>query len=483
MKYCFLINYVDLIMEFFGKLSHQIQKEGDECLLVFNSKISEYEKRKFFSADCFPSIKTISKVDWLIKNYEEKQTDFNDVSWKEFFPTFERKSHDLKFDYNNSVEIVSQLYQFLKFVFETEKPDVVINEAPANIFTEIAYHLCKKYNIAYLGFTGSKINGRLDFYDLEHTCSKYEKTFKEMKDIDISESERKFAVDFIKNFVSHKQLPPYVDFQIKNIKSGKINRIKRYIKEEQQIFFLWIRYIFEGKQFALFDYESRAVFKWILFRPWFSFKKNFRILLQKNIFDYLDDNDKFFLFPLHLQPESSTSVLATYFCNQLNTIKNIAFALPFPYKLYVKEHPSAVGTRTRNFYKEIKKLPNAVLVSSCENVENLVKRSQGIVTLTSTIGMEAALAGKPTYVLGNVFYAYHPFCRRVNNFEELREKIREDLAKPIIEDLESINIRFIISYFRNTIKGNVDENIIQNDTNNYQKIYQDIRCLFLKIFK
>ena len=480
MKWCFLINNIDLMVEFFGKLSHQIQEEGDECLLIFNSKISEYRKRKFFSSDFSPGIKTISKVDWLIKNYKEEKTDFNDVSWKEFFPTFERKSQYLKLDYSNSVKIVAQLCQFLKFVFETEKPDVVINEAPANIFTEIAYHLCKKYNIVYIGFTGSRINGRLDFYDLEHTCSNYEKTFREIKDIGISENERKFAIDFIKNFISHKQLPSYMDFQIKNIQSGKINRIKRYIKEEQQMFFLWIRYIFERKQFALFDYESRAVFKWILSRPWFSFKKRFRLLLQKSIFDRLNENDKFFLFPLHLQPESSTSVHATYFCDQLNAIKNIAFALPFPYKLYVKEHPSAVGTRTRNFYKEIKKLPNTVLVSSYEDVENLVKKSQGIVTLTSTLGMEAALAGKPTYVLGNVFYTYHPLCRKVNSFEELREKIREDLNKPIIKDLENINIRFIISYFRNTIEGDVNENIKQNDANNYKAIYQGVKKMFLK---
>ncbi len=480
MKWCFLINYVDLMIEFFGKLSHQIQKEGDECLLVFNSKISEYGKRKFFSSDSFGSIKTISKVDWLIKNYEEEKVDFYDVSWKEFFPTFERKSRYLKFDYNNSVKIVSQLCQFLKFVFETEKPDVVINEAPANIFTEVAYHLCKKYNIVYVGLIGSKINGRLDFYDLEHTYSNYEKTFRETRDINISENERKFAVDFIKNFISHKQLPPYMDFQIKNIQSGKINRIKRYIKEEQRMFFFWIRYIFKGKQFAPFDYESRAVFKWILSRPWFSFKKKFRILFPKNIFDYLNDNDKFFLFPLHVQPESSTSVLATYFYNQLNTIKNIAFSLPFPYKLYVKEHPSAVGTRTGNFYKEIKKLPNTVLVSSYEDVENLIKKSQGIITLTSTLGMEAALAGKPTYVLGNVFYTYHPLCRKVNSFEELREKIREDLAKPIIKDLENINIRFIISYFRNTIEGDINEDLKQNDANNYKAIYHGIKKTFFK---
>ena len=47
---------------------------------------------------------------------------------------------------------------------------------------------------------------------------------------------------------------------------------------------------------------------------------------------------KIYLFPLQLKPESSTSVLARYYCDDLSVIKNIAFNIPFGCKLYVKEH-------------------------------------------------------------------------------------------------------------------------------------------------
>ncbi len=474
-KWCFLLNQIGVLIDFLGKLTYQIIKEGDECIVVANSKIAEYSKRKFFPKN----LKFFSKIDWCIKNYKKKQKKFRGLSWKEFFPTFDRMDKYLRFNYNDSVKIISQLYQFIDFVFQKEKPDVVINEVPANIFTEISYNLCKKYNIVYLGLIGSRIEGRIDLYDLEHTCSKYEKTFKELNSDNISDDEKKFARDFITGFLSHKQLPSYVKTLKRSL--SETDRFKNYLKRERRTVRPQFQYFLKRKYFSPFDYESEVVFKNNFRYLWNALKRRLRASFQKNIYDLLKDDNKFFLFPLHLQPEASTSVLATYFSDQLSTIRNIAFSLPFQYKLYVKEHPAAFGTRSGDFYKKLKQIPNVVLVSHNENVENLVKRSQGLVTLTSTVGMESALAGKPVYVLGNVFYSYHPLCKKVNSFEELKQQIEEDLTKKsALNNLEDINIRFILSYFRNTIAGDIATASSENDTNNYKGIFRDIKRMFLE---
>ncbi|GAI52002.1 unnamed protein product, partial [marine sediment metagenome] len=154
---------------------------------------------------------------------------------------------------------------------------------------------------------------------------------------------------------------------------------------------------------------------------------------------------------------------------------------PFPYKLYVKEHPSAIGTKPGYFYKKIKEIPNTVLVPPYESVENLIKKSQGLVVLTSTMGMEAVLASKPVYALGDVFYDYHPLCRNIDSFKELRQRIQKDLVqKPVLENLENINIRFFVSYFKNTVAGSIIAAGSNNDTNNYKAIYKDIVKIFFK---
>src|SRR5947207_3233419 len=125
MKWCFLVSDFKALPEFFGKISKELIKGGDDCLVVFSSKIAEYEKKKFFPE----GTRFISVVDWNIDNYQKDKKDFFGLSWKDFFPFFERNPV-LKPDYNASIEITQQIVQFYKFLFEKERPDTIINELP-----------------------------------------------------------------------------------------------------------------------------------------------------------------------------------------------------------------------------------------------------------------------------------------------------------------------------------------------------------------
>jgi len=472
MKWVFLINDAQFLPEFFGKLAHQVIEQKDECLVVMSSKIAEYKKKKLFP----DKAKFISKIDWCINNYQKERKEFGNLSWKELFPAFDRYK-SLNFNYSNSFGMVSQTYQFLEFIFQEEKPDIIISEPPAALFHEVAYYFCKKNNIPYIGLSGSRFNDRIDIYDSEFTFSKYKKTFEEIKNDDLPEKEKKFSEDFIEKFVSHKYKPFYVD--LIKIYFSQFGIVRHYIKKLKESKPL-LKYFLNRRYFKDFDYENEAYLKHTITAFWKIEKRQFRILSQKNIFSRVNDDDKkFFFFPLQYQPEASTSVYATYYCDQLSTVRNIVFALPFPYKLYVKEHPASIGLRPISFYKKLKELPNVVLISPQENIEQIVKKSSGIITITSTIGMEAVLAGKPAYVLGNMFYSYHPLSRNPKNFEELKERIEEDLIKkPNTENIKDINIRFIASYFRNTIEGSIISASIGEDRNNYKLICREIKnCL------
>ncbi len=477
MKWIFLINNASFLSEFFGKLSHQAIEQGDECLVIINSKIAELGRKKFFPEKA----KFISKVDWCFENYQKDKKEFGNLSWRELFPIFDRYSPPGYFSYDNSFNIVSQTYQFFEFLFKQEKPDVVVSEPPAGLFHEVAYYFCKTNNIPYISLGDSRFDNRIDIYDSEFTCSKYEETFKEIKDADLPEKEKEFIKNFIEKFISHRYVPFYVG--LAKIHFTQLGIIKHYIKRIKELGGLFFKCFLKRKLFKDFDYETKIALKYVIFAPWRAERRKFRILFHKNIFSKISDDDKnFFFFPLQYQPEASTSVWATYYCDQLNTIKNIAFTLPFPYKLYVKEHPASVGLRPRSFYKKLLEIPNLVLISPQENIEQIVKKSTAVITLTSTIGMEAVLAGKPTYILGNVFYSFHPLCRKVENFEELKEAIQNDLInKSNIDNLENINERFIASCFRNTIKGSIVSASQEKDTNNYKSIYQNLVKIFSEI--
>lgn len=462
-------------MEFLGKVTHLASEKGDEVVLVFNSKFAEYQKAGFFPV----SSKKISKVDWLAEHYQKQGVDAQGISWREFFPSFERKVDLIPLDYQHSREIVNQLYQFFEFVFTTEKPDIVINEAPANIFNNLAYHFCQKYKVPYIGVIGSKFGGKIDIYDAPHTLSLYKKTFAELQKEGILPQELGFARQFIEDFTTHKKVPTYMEFQFE---FSALQGPGRYLRRQVELAPTFWRYLAKRKHFKQFDYESESYVSYNFRRPFQSLLRELRAVYFKHAYKKGDLNEPFFLYPLHFHPEASTLVLATYFSDQLNTIKNIAFALPFPYKLYVKEHPIALGTRPGNFYQEIKKLPNVVLVDSAENNQSLIEASAGVITLTSTVGMEAALLGKPVYVLGDVFYEYHPACKKISNFDQLRQQLESDLhqsefSKHTLHE----NVRFIISYYRHTIPGDVVSASKITDDNNYQDIYKSIKNIYLNI--
>ncbi|MEK7540630.1 MAG: hypothetical protein AAB529_00090 [Patescibacteria group bacterium] len=472
MKWIFIVNNSSFFPEFFAKLAGQAIEQGDECLIAMNSKIVEFTKKKVFP----DKAKIISRVDWCVENYKSDRKEFGDLSWKELFPTFDRYKPSGFFNYNNSFNIISQTHQFFEFLFQQEKPDAIIGEPPAGLFHEIAYSFCRKNNIPYFGLGSSRFEGRLDIYDLEFTFSKYEKTFKEIKDTDISEKEKKFVQNFIQKFISHENLPSYFKLGIAGSYLTQFNiftyYIKRIIKEVPFLLSCFLKI----KNFKNFDYETEIALRYALVTPWRAERRKIRTLFQKNIFSKTSNSDIFFFYPLQGPPEASTSIWATYYSDQLSTIKNIAFALPFPYKLYIKEHPGCIGLRPGSFYKKLKELPNAVLISPHENVGQIVKKSSAVITLTGTIGMEAALAGKITYVLGNVSYFYHPLCQKIKNFEELKDKIKNDLInKPSVDNLEDINCRFIVSCFRNTIKGSIISVGQKEDINDYKLIYLSLK--------
>ncbi|OGN14819.1 MAG: hypothetical protein A3B99_01350 [Candidatus Yanofskybacteria bacterium RIFCSPHIGHO2_02_FULL_44_12b] len=468
MKFCFLINNANFLSEFLGNIAERALQNGDSCGVVFNSKVAEYEKKRFFPKEAA----FISKVDWCIAHYDPTEKEFGDFSWRDFLPIFDRFRY-YTFDYKKSVGAVSQLYQFFNWIVQTQKPDAFIGEPPAGLFGEIAYYFAKKHHIPFLGVAVSRIEGRLEIFDSEYTDSRFQKTFENLGASDLSTAEKELGSQWIKAFLSHEKVPSYV--KVGKISFSQIELMSHYVKRMKEVGKIFFAYLRDRNKFQAYDYESEAIFHRAIFALFEAEKRQFRIWSQKRLFSFRRKDEVYFLYPLQVQPEASTLVCARYYYNQAQSIHNIAFSLPFPCKLYVKEHPASIGTKPASFYAGLRRIPNVVLISPKENVQNLVRASAGVITLSSTLGMESALAGKPTYALGDVSYEYHPWCARVKNFDELEEKIRFDIQHPkSLLGLDAMNLRFAVSYLRNTIQGNIfDPNT--RDTNNYDAIFAYVR--------
>ena len=147
-----------------------------------------------------------------------------------------------------------------------------------------------------------------------------------------------------------------------------------------------------------------------------------RFLIAKkivHIYDEIDKKDRYFYMPLHLTPESTTSVKAPDYIEEIENVKNYAKCLRSNEFLYVKEHPMMIGERPLKFYRELHRIPNVKVIDpmlvSEANTE-LIKNAIGVITITGTSSFEAAILKKPSVVHGPVYFELMRSVQRRDDF-------------------------------------------------------------------
>lgn len=142
-------------------------------------------------------------------------------------------------------------------------------------------------------------------------------------------------------------------------------------------------------------------------------------------------DQKFIYFPLHYQPERSTSPDAGIFADQHLIAKTLDRAIPSDWKIYIKEHPSQFATynegekgREVADYREMARLKSVVFVPTDFPSEKLINNAEAVVTCTGTAGWEAVLRGIPVLIFAAIWY---DLCRgvfRVRSVSEVKNAIR-----------------------------------------------------------
>ncbi|MCR4923885.1 MAG: hypothetical protein K5931_07770, partial [Lachnospiraceae bacterium] len=83
---------------------------------------------------------------------------------------------------------------------------------------------------------------------------------------------------------------------------------------------------------------------------------------KNKLFENPVEGEDYVYMPLHLIPESTVFVKASYYVDECNLIEQVSKSLPAGWKLYVKEHQAMLGERGLEFYKKVKELHNVRLV-------------------------------------------------------------------------------------------------------------------------
>jgi len=315
-----------------------------------------------------------------------------------------------KLSFSDRQKTLSKEIAFWREIFEVHQPVAVINEQVAIEIAEVMYIEAKNKGIRYLSWMTNPING-LFYWTSDAISLSLENSFFTKAP---SEEAILTAKEYIKNILEKEQKPFYIT-PFLNLTAGD----HLYSATKGVISLLFKKIL--SKKVVYEDYTDSKI----------NYFKRAANLLYKE-YDSLDNfsSCEIILYPLHYEPEASLSYLSEFFSDQPSLIENLIKCLGQNQILVVKEHPAQAGMLLTKKYQYLRK-NNSQLVYLPSNLSSfdIIKKSKLIITLTSHLGWEAMIYGKPVVLLGKMFYDKYTGVNLFTSFTQLRIQIRENNFK------------------------------------------------------
>ena len=151
----------------------------------------------------------------------------------------------------------------------------------------------------------------------------------------------------------------------------------------------------------------------------------------------------FVYFPLHLQPEVTTSGLGGRYCDQLDAVERLSELIPKDWYILVKENPiQGCEQRGREFFHRLNSIGKVRYLRREVGTYDVMNKCRFVATVTGTAGWEAITGGKPCLIFGLAWYMKMPGVTRYSencsleeilafkfNREEVIQKFRAIYAK------------------------------------------------------
>jgi len=123
----------------------------------------------------------------------------------------------------------------------------------------------------------------------------------------------------------------------------------------------------------------------------------------------VDLSKQFVYFPLHMQPELTTSALGGRYSDQLLALEHLSSFIPDDWYIYAKENPKQTRRqREELFYTRLQRIPKVVYISPVVDTHILTAHARFVASINGTVGWEAIQYGKPALVFGKAWYRSLP---------------------------------------------------------------------------
>ena len=211
----------------------------------------------------------------------------------------------------------------------------------------------------------------------------------EIGNLDIIEKNRSKNFDF-ENFINlyRETTKKYQDFKLVQRDKKKIN--KRFFKSIIIKFLVKLKLIKGNYQFQIEE----------------KYKQNLnKIEIKGDKLNKIVNGKKVIFFPLHMQPELSTSLLGGQFEDQILALEKLNSFAKNDWVIIAKEARLQTSYQRNDFFfKRVSALKNVFFIDKSEDSQKLLELSDITATVTGTIGFESLLISKKCLIFGHAWY-------------------------------------------------------------------------------
>lgn len=316
-----------------------------------------------------------------------------------------------RFDGERRRVLLGKMIRFWAELLDTHRPVAVVNELVAIEISEVLLIEAEKRGIRYLAGMNCVVEDL--FYWLPDPLSL---SGRHLSLPDPSEAARAAA----RAYIAELKAKDYQPFYVRGLKRPPA------LKLLAAGLVRWLQWQLRMQPGAPFRYED--------YRDEFGKRVEIALAGLRHRYDRLEEVPQareIIFYPLHQEPEATLNYMSTFHANQVATIENILKCLTPEQVLVVKEHPVDAGALLRGKFQKLRREASALHYLPAEvHGREVLARGARVVTLTSTVGWEAAALGHPVYVLGEIFYDVYPGVIRVEGWPELRALLRAPARVP-----------------------------------------------------
>lgn len=172
---------------------------------------------------------------------------------------------------------------------------------------------------------------------------------------------------------------------------------------------------------------------------------NFLIRYYDRLAKLPDSSQKYVYFPLHKQPEATTSPLGGIYQDQRLAIRLLSQVLPEGWKIYVKEFPlQRESHRCKAIYDELISLGNVDLINRRVDSLELVAGAEFTATVTGTAAWESFFMGKPAVLFGYSILTATKGVFDVKSEVEVRNAIKNICEGIEIQDSDKLGFIYAL---------------------------------------